>query len=215
MSCRSAARRRSRSAAGAEAERACRSPTAISATRSEWRYVYGDFASITLANASATRSRRSSSASDEAAPSGSSVADGRACVGPERGPERARRSRSEPQRVARARGRTSCRCARARRRRAASRAEGGEEDLDGLGEADDPAEQRDLLAGEPVGVAPPSQCSSSVRIASAVCFGRSSMQRDLGAALAADLHHLLGRPSEPAREHPHEVALAAGVYRRT
>ena len=60
-SCSSPARRRSRSSA-APRPRTAPIPAAVSATRSEWREVKGDFASTTRPNASAIRSSRSSSA---------------------------------------------------------------------------------------------------------------------------------------------------------
>ena len=76
------------------------------------------------------------------------------------------------------------------------------EDLGGLGQAEDPrrAAGSPPRAG-PSGWPPPSQCSSSERIASAVAAPKSSMRGDLGAALAAGRDELArGRPSGRARE---------------
>ena len=176
--------------------------------------VYGDFASMTRANASATRSRRVVVGDDARGRSGSS------------GGEHGVRRRSPPSALPEARvalaARTSVRHERgvepgpARARghvERGSRAAGGQNDLDGLGEADDAGQQRDRLAGEAArgcrrrpsarrargSPSTPRSSSSTMRAMSAPRSQRRSVSsRALEAPLRSSPAKRLARASRPA-----------------
>ena len=90
------------------------------------------------------------------------------------------------------------------------RPEGGEEDLGRLRQADDAPEERDLLAGQPVGVTLAVPVLVQRADGGGGCFRHVQHAGDLGAPLAADGDHLPGRPGA-GPEHADEVALAACV----
>ena len=145
MSCSSAARRRSRRSSRVERRALRRSPIANAATRSECLAVNGDLASITPANA--PRSRSSRVVVDESMqlrrPSSRSGRQRR----PRRaGAQKLASSLEHAERARRAPGRTSSRAASRAVRRRPSVPPARREDLDGLRQAEDPAEQRDRLA---------------------------------------------------------------------
>ena len=159
-------------------------PTAISATRSEWRAVNGDLASITRANASAMRSRRSSSARSTISAGSQPVTSG--CSSVRQNPrsladreQRVHERRVEPAPAAAPRH-------RARGPQAARRVE----DLDRLREAEDAREQRDLLPRQSVRHPAPVPVLVEAADRRRRLLGQVEHARDLGAAVAARLHEL-------------------------
>ena len=146
MSCRSPARRSCRRVCAFRP--ICSAiATAISATRSEWRWVYGDFASITCANASAIRSRSCSSAVSTW--SLGSRDETSSLVSPAQNA----RSRATASNASTSAGSNQRPLPLPGHRQRARPPAVGDEHLDRLREARDPSEQRDLLAAQPVGIA--------------------------------------------------------------
>ena len=184
MSCSSAARAQVARARPSSAPSAARQLVAIRHVRSEWRYVHGDFASTIAGEgvgdlvAAARRRRRAARSSRLPA---REVAARRASPR-RRGRGGARRARR------RAPGRTSRRGAARATRAGGVDAAGGVEDLDGLREAQDAAQQRDLLAAQPARLA----AAVPVLVERPDRLGGASVEpehaRDLGAAVAARLH---------------------------
>ncbi len=182
MSCSRPARRRSRSP-WAGTPMTAPVATAQRATSLEWRAVYGDFASITRANASATRSSVASSAVRTRS-TGSHAATAGTARASSSGRQNARSSRIESSASTSA-GLEPAVAALERHRERAREPDRADEDLDGLREAEDAAEQRDLLAAQ------------AERLAGAVPvlveradrgggrLGQLEHAGDLGAALAA------------------------------
>ena len=184
-SCSSPARRRSRRVTASKPRRSP-IPTAISATRSEWRAVKGDFASITRANASAIRSSRASSAT-----SSRSVGSQPDTSGSSRPRQNAASRQNPQQRVDQRRVEPAAAPAL---RHPAHRLDAarGVEDLGRLGEAEDAREQRDLLAAQPVGLAAPVPVLVEAADRGRGLLGEVEHAGDLGAAVAAGLHEALG-----------------------
>ena len=164
--------------------------TAQRATSAEWRAVNGDLASITRANASATRSSSlvvGASARGRRAPRRPRRAP---CAGPRAGP-RTRRRRGREQRVDE-RGVEPAAAALAAPSRSAPRQADGARRTPRRVCARQRIRPSSGISSprRPSGWPPPSQCSSSARIA--VCGGLRQLEhaRDLGAALAARADHL-------------------------
>ena len=181
MSCSSPARRRSRRVTASKPSTAP-IPTAISATRSEWRAVNGDLASMTRANASAIRSSRASSATSSRSAGSQPETSGCSSDAQNAGVDREQRvdqRRVEP-----------APAPLARHLAGGLDAAGGVEDLGGLGEAEDPREQRDLLAAQPVGHAAPVPVLVEAADRGRGLLGQVEHARDLGPAVAARLHEL-------------------------
>ena len=162
--------------------------TAQRATSAEWRAVNGDLASITRANASATRSSRSSPAVSTRSAGSQSATGGTARGSSSGAPERAVVAHRQ-QRVDE-RGIEPAAAALERHRERAGQAERAHEHLERLRQAQDPAEQRDLLAAQPerLAGAVPVLVERADRLRGAL--RQLEHARDLGAALAARADHL-------------------------
>ena len=207
-SCRSPARRRSRSSA-ASRPRIAPIPAAVSATRSEWREVNGDLASTTRPKASAMRSRRSSSArttcsggSNAATWAVTSGAATRCQNAESRGDvlEEPHERRVEPGAATAA----NDVCGRLR-------PAGREEDLRRLRQPDEPAEQRDLLAAQAGRLASPVPVLVGRGHRDHGRVGEGQELEDLGAAIAAQPDELVAEARAAPRDgrHPARPARAA------